>query len=69
MVVAIPTVEAFVATVNIASELASGRIMYGAEMRCNLRVSKASEQEGVSVTFYVWDFHSKSVKGVVTSLK
>jgi hypothetical protein len=51
MTVAIPTFEAYVATVNIASELTSGRIMHGAEMSPNLRVSKASKQEGVIVTF------------------
>jgi hypothetical protein len=33
---AIPVVEASVATVNVASELTSGRIMHGAEMSRNL---------------------------------
>jgi hypothetical protein len=51
MNVAIPIVEASVATVNIASEPISGRIMHGAEMSRNLRVSKAFKQAGVNVTF------------------
>jgi hypothetical protein len=36
MTIAIHIVEAFAATVNIASELTSGRIMHGAEMSRNL---------------------------------
>jgi hypothetical protein len=51
MVAAVPTIEAFIATVNVASELASGRIRHGAEMSRNLRVSKAFKKAGVSVTF------------------
>jgi hypothetical protein len=43
MVVAISADEAYVATVNIASELTSGRIKHGAKMSRNLRVSKASD--------------------------
>jgi hypothetical protein len=69
MTVAIPIVEIFVATVNIASELTSGRIMNAAEMSRNLRVSKASKQASVNVTFCGWDFRSKSVNGAVRSLK
>jgi hypothetical protein len=52
MTAAIPTVEAFVATVNVTSEPTSGRIRHGVEMSRNLRVSKASKHAGVSVTFY-----------------
>jgi hypothetical protein len=51
MIDAILTVEASVATVNVASELTSGRIKHGAEMIRNLRVSKASKQACVNVTF------------------
>jgi hypothetical protein len=64
MTVAILTVEAYVATVTIASG-----IWYCAEMSRILRVSKASKKAGVSVTFYGWDFRSKSVNGAVRSLK
>jgi hypothetical protein len=49
MTVAILIVEAFVATVNIESELTSGRIKHGAEVNRSLRVSKASKHAGVSV--------------------
>jgi hypothetical protein len=66
---AIATVEAYVATVNIASELTSERIRHGVEMSRNLRVSKASIQVGVIVTFCGWDFRIKSVNGAVMSLK
>jgi hypothetical protein len=52
MIVAIPIVEAFVATVNTASELTSGRIRHGAEMVRNFRFSKASMHAGVNVTLY-----------------
>jgi hypothetical protein len=69
MTAAIPNVEAYVATVNVASELTSGRIKHGAEMSRNLRVSKASKQAGGSVTFCGWDFRGKSVNGAVRSLK
>jgi hypothetical protein len=69
MTAAIPTVETSVATVNVASEPTSGRIMHGAEMSRNLRVSKNSKQASVSVTFFGWDFRSKSVNGAVRSLK
>jgi hypothetical protein len=69
MFVAIPTVEAYIATVNIASEMASGRIRHGAGMSRNLRVSKASKQAGVIVIFYGWNFRSKSFSGAVRSLK
>jgi GTP cyclohydrolase FolE2 len=63
-----PVVEASVATVNVAYELTSGRIRHGAEMSRNLRVLKASKQEGVSVTLCGWDFRSQSVNGAVRSL-
>jgi hypothetical protein len=69
MSAAIPTAEAYVATVNVASEPTSGKIRHGAEMSRNLRVSKASKQADVSVTFCGWDFRSKSVNGAVRSLK
>jgi hypothetical protein len=69
MIAAIPTDEAFVATVNVASELTSGRIRHGAEMSRNLRVSKASKQACVCVTFCGSDFRSKSANGTVRSLK
>jgi hypothetical protein len=68
MTAAIPTVEAYVATVNVASELSSGRIRHGAEMS-RKRVSKAFKQAGVSVTLCGWDFRSKSVNGAVRSMK
>jgi hypothetical protein len=68
MIAAIPTLEAFVVTVNVASELTSGRIRHGAEMGRSLRVSKASKQAGISVTFCGWDFRIKSVNGAVRSL-
>jgi hypothetical protein len=48
MTVAIPDVEAYVATVNVASELTSGRIKHGAGMSWKLRVSKASKKASVS---------------------
>jgi hypothetical protein len=51
MSAAIPTIEAFVATVNVVSELTSGRIRHGAKMSRNLRVSKAFKHAGVIVTF------------------
>jgi hypothetical protein len=51
MTVAMPNVEESVATVNIASELTFGRIKLGAAMSRNLRVSKASKQADVIVTF------------------
>jgi hypothetical protein len=38
-------------------------------MSRNLRVSKASKQSGVSITFFGRDFRSKSVNGAVRSLK
>jgi hypothetical protein len=41
MNVAIPTAEAYVATVNIASKPTSGRIMHGAERSRDLRISGA----------------------------
>jgi hypothetical protein len=41
MTVAIHTVEAHVATVNVASELTSGKIRHDEKMSRNLRVSKA----------------------------
>jgi hypothetical protein len=66
---AIPTVEASVATVKVASEPTSGRIRHGTEMSRNLRVSKASKQAGVNITFCGWDFRCKSVNGAVRSLK
>jgi hypothetical protein len=70
MTVAILIDEASIATVNIASELTSGiRIMHAAEMSRNLRVSKASKQAHVNVTFYGWDFRRKSVNGGVRSLR
>jgi hypothetical protein len=69
MIAAISIAEAFVATVNVASELASGRIMYGAKLSRNLRVSKDSKHASVNVTFCGWDFRSKSVNGAVRSLK
>jgi hypothetical protein len=56
MTSAIPTVEAFVVTLNIASELSSGRIKHGAEMSRNLGVSKASKHACVGVALYGWDF-------------
>jgi hypothetical protein len=43
-------IEASIATVNVASEVTSGRIVHGAEMSQNWRVSKASKHVGVSVT-------------------
>jgi hypothetical protein len=46
MIVAIPTVEAYVATVNIASELTSGKIRHGAEMIRNLRIKTENEIPG-----------------------
>jgi hypothetical protein len=53
MTVAIPIVEVYIATVNVASELTSEKIKHGAEMSRNLRVSKASKHAGVnSVTFF-----------------
>jgi hypothetical protein len=69
MTAAIPNVEASVATVNVTFELTSGRIKHGAEISRNLRVSKAFKQARASVTFYGWDFRSKSVNGAVRSLK
>jgi hypothetical protein len=44
MTIVIPTVEAHLANVNVASELDSGRIMHDVEMSHNLRVSKAFKQ-------------------------
>jgi hypothetical protein len=55
MTAPISTVEAYVATVSIASELTSGMIGHGAEMSYNiLRVSKPCKHTCVSVTFYVF---------------
>jgi hypothetical protein len=64
VIVAIPTV-------NIASELTSGRIMHGVlEVSFNLsRISKASKQAGANVIGCAWDFRNKSVNGAVRSLK
>jgi hypothetical protein len=69
MTVAIPNVEAFVATLNVASEPTSGRMRHGVGMSRNLRVSKASEHACVIVTFRGWDSRGKSVNGAVRSLK
>jgi hypothetical protein len=69
MIVAIPTIEVYIPTVNGASELTSGRIIHGAKMSRNLRVAKASKQASVSVTFCGFDFRSKSVNVAVRSLK
>jgi hypothetical protein len=66
---AIPNDEAFVATVNIASELTPGRIRHGADMSRNLRVSKASKQACVNVIFCGGDFRNKSVNGAIMSMK
>jgi hypothetical protein len=66
---AIPTVEASATTVNVASELTFGRIIRGAEMTRNLRVSKASKHTSVSVTFRGKDFRMKSVTYAVRLLK
>jgi hypothetical protein len=49
MTLAISTVEAYAATVNIASKLTSGRMRDGAGMSRNLRVSEASKHASVSV--------------------
>jgi hypothetical protein len=56
-------------SMNIASELSSGRIKHGAEMSCNLRISEASKHVGVRVILCGCDFRNKSVNGVVRSLK
>jgi hypothetical protein len=65
MALTIPTDKAYVATVNVASELTSGRIIrHGAEMIPNLKeLSKASTHARVNVTFNGWDFRRKSVNG------
>jgi uncharacterized protein YjaG (DUF416 family) len=47
MIAAIPTVDACVATANVVSELTSGRITHGVEMR----VSKGFQKASVSVAF------------------
>jgi hypothetical protein len=53
------TVEAFVATMKIASELTSRRVKHGAKISPNLRVLiKASKHASVSVAFYGWDFRN-----------
>jgi hypothetical protein len=52
MNVAIPTIEASLAAVNIASELTSRKIKHGAEMSRNLRVSRGSKPAGVAVTSF-----------------
>jgi hypothetical protein len=59
-----PIVEAFVATT-----LTFGRIKHCEERSRNLTISKISKEASVSVTFYGWDFRSKSVNGAVRSLK
>jgi hypothetical protein len=47
------TLEEYVATVNIASEMTSGSISrHGAELSCNLRGSKAVKEARVNVTLY-----------------
>jgi hypothetical protein len=65
---AIPTAEASVATVNVASELTSVRIKHGVEMSRNLRVSNASKHTSVSAIFCGKDFRSKTISGAVRSL-
>jgi hypothetical protein len=67
--VAIPTVEASVAKVNVESELNPGRIRDGAEMSRNLRVSKASKQASITVTFCGKDFRIKSFNYTVRSIE
>jgi hypothetical protein len=69
MTAAIPIGVVSAATVEVASEMTTGRIRHTAEMSRYLRVSKASKQAGVNVTFSGWDFRNKSVNGVVRSLK
>jgi hypothetical protein len=69
MVVVIPTVEAYLGTMDVAFELTTGRIRHGVEMSRNLRVMKASKQPDVSVTVCGWDFRSKAFNGAVRSLK
>jgi hypothetical protein len=69
MIIALPSAEASVATVNIASELTSERIMHGAKMSRNLRVSKASIQVSVNISFRGWEFRCKSVNAAERLLK
>jgi hypothetical protein len=69
MAAAIPNGEAVVATVNIASELTSGRMEYRTELSHNLRVSKAFKEARVSITFCGLDFRCKFVNGVVRSIE
>jgi hypothetical protein len=51
LIVAISAIEAYVATVNVASELTTRRIGHGAEMSRNLRFTNASKQTSGIVTF------------------
>jgi hypothetical protein len=67
--VGILIVETFIATVNVASEPTSEKIMLGAEMSHNLSVSKASEEACVSVAFYGWNFHRNLAYGTNMSLE
>jgi hypothetical protein len=60
---AVRAVEACVATLNVASELASKSIKHGTGMSRKLRVLKASKFVGVSVAFYGWFFRKKSGNG------
>jgi hypothetical protein len=69
MTAVIPTSEAYVVTVKVASELTSGRIRHGAEISRSLKVFKASKKAGANVTLCGWGFRSKSVYGAERSLK
>jgi hypothetical protein len=64
-----PTADAYVAMVNVAPELTSGRTRHGAKIRCDLRFSKASINVGVITIFCGWDFLNKSVSITDRSLK
>jgi hypothetical protein len=60
---AIPNVKAFVATVNAASELSSGRIRHDTGMSRKLRIPNASKHVNVNVTFNGYDFRSMCANG------
>jgi hypothetical protein len=69
MIASILVDEAFVGTVNIASEVSSKRTRHGTGMSRNLGVSKGSKHARVSVTFCGLDYRSASVNVVVRSLE
>jgi hypothetical protein len=61
---AIHTLVSYVATMNVASELASGMTRWhGAEINRSLRVPKASMHEGVLTILYGVEFFIKSING------